>query len=60
MTEAEYREHVRDAGLMLTGDYHGPGDDDHPFEPKASAWGWFNGRPVAVDYANLDDAPCPA
>jgi hypothetical protein len=39
MTEAEYREHVRDAGLMLRWDYLGPGDVSSPFEPKANAWG---------------------
>jgi hypothetical protein len=53
MTEAEYREHVREAGLMSNAwDCRGPGDE-HPFEPKADGWGWLDGRPVAVDYANL-------
>jgi hypothetical protein len=34
-------------------DYCGPGDDDFPFERhKADDWGWLDGRPVAVDYAN--------
>jgi hypothetical protein len=53
MTDTEYREHVRDAGLMLAWDYRGPGDDS-PLEPKANDWGWLDGRPVAVDYANLE------
>lgn len=60
MTEAEYRKYVRDAGLMLVWDYRGPGDDESPFERKANDWGWLDGRPVAVDYANLDErSPCP-
>jgi hypothetical protein len=25
--------------------------------PKVADWGWLDGRPVAVDYANLDDMP---
>jgi hypothetical protein len=54
MTDAEYRKHVHDADLMLAWDYRGPGDDGSPFEPKANAWGWLGGRPVAVDYANFD------
>jgi hypothetical protein len=54
MTEAEYREHVREADLMGKGwDYRGPGDDEHPFEPKANAWGWLDGKAVAVDYGNV-------
>ena len=55
MTESEYRKYVWDAGLMLAWDYRGPGDDDAPFEPKADAWGWLDGRPVAIDYANLEE-----
>ena len=54
MTEAEYRKYVLDAGLMLVWDYRGPGDDESPFERKANDLGWLDGRPVAVDYANLD------
>jgi hypothetical protein len=28
------------------------------FEPKANDWGWLDGKPVAMDYANLDkDTP---
>ena len=54
MTNDEYRKYVKDAGLMdRAWDYRGPGDDGHPFEPKANAWGWLDGKPVAVDYANL-------
>jgi hypothetical protein len=53
MTQADYRQHVRNAGLMLAWAYRGPGDDGSPFEPKADAWGWLDGKAVAVDYANL-------
>ncbi|MBR0750266.1 hypothetical protein JQ582_40835 [Bradyrhizobium japonicum] len=28
-----------------------PGEDGCPFEPKASDWGWFEGRKVALDYS---------
>jgi hypothetical protein len=28
-----------------------PGEDSCPFEPKASDWGWFEGRRVALDYS---------
>ena len=28
-----------------------PGEDSCPFEPKASNWGWFEGRMVALDYS---------
>jgi hypothetical protein len=55
MTEGEYLTHVRDAGLMLAWDYRGPGDDGSPFEPKPKDWGWLDGRPVALDYANLHE-----
>jgi hypothetical protein len=27
------------------------GEDSCPFEPKASDWGWFEGRMVALDYS---------
>jgi hypothetical protein len=33
-----------------------PGEDSCPFEPKASDWGWFEGRMVALDcsaYRNI-------
>jgi hypothetical protein len=56
MTDDEVRKYVWNTGLAWNGwDYLGPGDDDQPFEPKAMDWGWLDGRPVAVDYANLDD-----
>jgi hypothetical protein len=32
-------------------DYRGGRDDEYPFEPKASDWGWLDGKPVAVDYS---------
>lgn len=28
-----------------------PGEDSCPFEPKASDWGWLEGRKVALDYS---------
>jgi hypothetical protein len=28
-----------------------PGEDSCPFEPKASDWGWLEGRMVALDYS---------
>jgi hypothetical protein len=31
---------------------HMPGEDSCPFEPKASDWGWFKGRKVALDYSS--------
>ena len=54
MTCDEYIGQVRDAGLMLLWDYLGPGDVVAPFEDKPNAWGWLDGRPVAVDYADVD------
>jgi hypothetical protein len=54
MTKADYRLHVGDAGLMLRWGYLGPADDGSPFEPKADAWGWLDGKPVAIDYAYLE------
>jgi hypothetical protein len=32
-------------------DYIPPEDEGVPFEPKASDWGWLNGRIVALDYS---------
>ena len=57
MTQNEYIEHVRNTNLMLSWDYRGPGDDGHPFEPKPIDWGWLDGRPVALDYAGLENVP---
>jgi hypothetical protein len=28
-----------------------PGEDGCPFEPKASDWGWYQGRRVALGYS---------
>jgi hypothetical protein len=28
-----------------------PGEHSCPFEPKASDWGWLEGRMVALDYS---------
>jgi hypothetical protein len=60
MSEADYRRYVRDVGLLYAWGYSGPGDDVNPFEPKASSWGWLNGRVVAIDYANVDRRPATA
>jgi hypothetical protein len=32
-------------------DYMPPSDEPHPFEFKASDWGWLDGRLVALDYS---------
>jgi hypothetical protein len=38
--------------LQLAEDWDDPPDADKcPFEPKASDWGWHNGRIVALDYS---------
>ena len=44
MSLDEYR-HVIEAWDYM------PGEDSCPFEPKASDWGWFEGRMVALDYS---------
>ena len=44
MTQDEYQE------AFETWDYM-PGEDDCPFEPEASDWGWYKGRRVALDYS---------
>jgi hypothetical protein len=36
-----------------------PGEDGCPFEPKASDWGWFEGRMVALDYSTPAWEPDP-
>jgi hypothetical protein len=56
MTADEHRKLVLDkyTDLGRAWDYRGPGDDGAPFEPKASDWGWLDGKVVAVDYANFD------
>jgi hypothetical protein len=33
------------------------GEDSCPFEPKASDWGWYKGRRVALDYSTPASAP---
>jgi hypothetical protein len=56
MTADEHRKFVLDkyTDLGRAWDYRGPGDDGAPFEPKASDWGWLDGKVVAIDYANMD------
>jgi hypothetical protein len=53
MTHDEHRKYVQDARLIDRWNYRGPGDDETPFERKANDWGWLDGKPVAVDYANF-------
>ena len=36
------------------------GEDSCPFEPKASDWGWFEGRMVALDLGEEADEPTSA
>jgi hypothetical protein len=56
MTDDEVRKYVWKPRLSWKAwDYLGQGDVGLPFEHKAADWGWLDGRPVAVDYANLDD-----
>jgi hypothetical protein len=45
-----------DEYLSIGSEWHLHGDDDCPFEPAQSNWGWYDGRRVAVDYSsNVDD-----
>ena len=44
MTQDEYQEAFEAWDYM-------PGEEDCPFEPKASDWGWYKGRRVALDYS---------
>ena len=60
MSEADYRRYVHDVGLLYAWGYSDSRDDVNPFEPKASSWGWHNGRAVAIDYANVDRRPATA
>jgi hypothetical protein len=43
-------EHLLDTDGFPDWDYM-PGEDGHPFEPKASDWGRINGRLGALDYS---------
>lgn len=49
LTEAE-KDRLIDADGFPDWDYF-PGEDGEPFEYKASDWGWFDGRLVALDYS---------
>jgi hypothetical protein len=44
MTQDEYQEAFEAWDYM-------PGEEDCPFEPKPSDWGWYKGRRVALDYS---------
>jgi hypothetical protein len=58
MTDDEVRKYIWKPRLSWKGwDYLGQGDVGIPFEHKTANWGWLDGRPVPVDYANLDDMP---
>jgi hypothetical protein len=37
-----------------------PPDIGHPFEPKASDWGWLKGRLVALDYSATAESESPS
>ncbi len=51
LTTVEY-EHAVSLGLLPDWNYM-PGDDEDPIEGgKPSDFGWYEGRIVAVDYAN--------
>jgi hypothetical protein len=50
LTEAEAARLRATRGLPEW-DWEGPNDEGSPFEPKASDWGWLNGRLVALDYS---------
>jgi hypothetical protein len=39
-------------GELPEWDYLPPDDESEPFEYKADAWGWYEDRIVAIDYAN--------
>jgi hypothetical protein len=45
----------RYAGALLHADRAGLALATLGVERKALDWGWLDGRPVAVDYANLDE-----
>jgi hypothetical protein len=49
LTEAE-KDRLIDTDGFPDWDYM-PGEDGEPFEYKATDWGWFDGRLVAVDYS---------
>jgi hypothetical protein len=49
LTEAE-KDNLIDTDGFPDWDYM-PGEDSEPFEYKATDWGWFEGRLVAVDYS---------
>ena len=52
LAEREFRELMSRGKLpYFEWDYGGPGDDGCPFEPKADAWGWLDGKVVAIDYS---------
>jgi hypothetical protein len=56
LTEPEKEELIDSSGFP-DWDYM-PGEESEPFEYKASDWGWFNGRLVALDYSTpAHDSP---
>ena len=56
LTEPE-KEELIDSNGFPDWDYM-PGEESEPFEYKASDWGWFNGRLVALDYSTrAHDSP---
>jgi hypothetical protein len=50
LTEQE-KDHLIETDGVPDWDYMPPNDDEHPFEFKASDWGWLDGRLVALDHS---------
>jgi hypothetical protein len=50
LTEEE-KLRLMDTDAFPDWDYVPPNDEGHPFEFKASDWGWLDGRLVALDYS---------
>ena len=50
LTEPE-RDHLMKTDGFPDWDYLPPNDEGHPFEYKASDWGWLDGQLVALDYS---------
>jgi hypothetical protein len=50
LTELE-RDHLMETDGFPDWDYVPTNDEGHPFEHKASDWGWLGGQLVALDYS---------
>jgi hypothetical protein len=51
LTESEFAAWGGLRRAVRAWDYRGARDEEYPFKPKASDWGWLDGKPVAVDYS---------